>query len=457
MMDKVLAISNGMSNGNGNSKTGEIKNNISASEKTPLKFLFISSQSLSGDLAWEIKKEGHEVKIYIKETTDVYEGFLDRVDDWKAYTDWADVVVFDDVGFGKEAENLRKAGKAVVGGSIYADRLEEEREFGQAEMKRVGMLTLPSWDFNDYDTALQFIQNNPGRYVYKPSGSVSADWKGLLFMGKEEDGKDLYEILAHNKTVLSKKIKQFQLQKFASGVEVGCGAFFNGVDFVGPVTIGFEHKRLFPGELGPLTGEMGTSIFWCEPNYFFKTTMERMKDDLAKSGYVGYVDINCIVNGRGIYPLEFTCRFGYPFISIQMEGVISPWGEFLHAIANHQPYDLKVKKGFQIGVVIATPPFPYEDKSEVEIYHDSSILFKKPNLDGIHLGDVKFVDGDWKVAGNVGYDLVVTGSGSTMEEARKQAYSRIDNIMLQNMFYRTDIGATWAEDSDKLQTWGYLK
>ena len=420
------------------------------------KFLFVSWESLSGDLAWQIKKEGHEVKIYIKETTDVYDGFLDKVDDWKANVDWADVVVFDDVGFGDQADKLRKQGKAVVGGSVYTDRLEEEREFGQSEMKRLGMLTLSSWDFDNYDVALKFIQENPGRYVYKPSGFVPSDWKGLLFMGKEEDGKDLYEILAHNKITLSKKIKQFQLQKFASGVEVGASRFFNGQDFVGPITIGFEHKRLFPGELGPLTGEMGTSIFWCESNYIFRATLEKMKDDLQKSGYVGYIDINCIVNGRGIYPLEFTCRFGYPFISIQGEGVLSPWGEFLHAIANHQPYDLKVKRGFQIGVVIATPPFPYDDKSEVEIYHDSSILFKKPNIEGVHLGDVKFADGDWRVAGNSGYDLVVTGSGSTMEEARKQAYSRIDNIMLQNMFYRTDIGATWAEDSDKLQTWGYL-
>ncbi len=420
------------------------------------KFLFVSWESLSGDLAWQIKKEGHEVKIYIKGTTDVYEGFLDRVDDWKANVDWADVVVFDDVGFGDQADKLRKQGKAVVGGSVYTDRLEEDREFGQSEMKRLGMLTLSSWDFDNYDTALKFLQENPGRYVYKPSGFVPSDWKGLLFMGKEEDGKDLYEILAHNKVTLSKKIKQFQLQKFASGVEVGASRFFNGQDFVGPITIGFEHKRLFPGELGPLTGEMGTSIFWCESNYIFRATLEKMKEDLQKSGYVGFIDINCIVNGRGIYPLEFTCRFGYPFISIQMEGVLSPWGEFLYAIANHQPYDLKVKKGFQIGVVVATPPFPYDDKSEVEIYRDSSILFKKPNTEGVHLGDVKMVDGDWRVAGDVGYDLVVTGSGSTMEEARKQAYARIDNIMLQNMFYRTDIGATWAEDSDKLQTWGYL-
>ncbi len=420
------------------------------------KFLFVSWESLSGDLAWQIKKEGHEVKIYIKENTDVYDGFLEKVDDWKANADWADVIVFDDVGFGEQADKLRKQGKAVVGGSVYMDRLEEDREFGQAEMKRVGMLTLPSWDFNNYDDALKFIQENPGRYVYKPSGFVSSDWKGLLFMGKEEDGKDLYEIISHNKAMLSKRIKSFQLQKFASGVEVGVSAFFNGQDFIYPLSIGFEHKRLFPGELGPITGEMGTSIFWCESNHFFRSTLERMKEDLKKSGYVGYIDINCITNGRGIYPLEFTCRFGYPFISIQMEGVISPWGEFLHAIANNQPYDLKVKRGFQVGVVVATPPFPYDDKSEVEIYRDSSILFKKPNLDGIHLGDVKMVDGDWRIAGDVGYDLVVTGSGTTMEEARKQAYSRIDNIMLQNMFYRTDIGTTWAEDSDKLQTWGYL-
>lgn len=420
------------------------------------KFLFVSWESLSGDLAWQIQKEGHEVKIFIKAETDAYDGFLEKVPDWKALTDWADVIVFDDVGFGAQADSLRKAGKLVVGGSAYTDRLEEDREFGQSEMKRLGMLTLPHWDFDKYDAALKFIQENPGRYVYKPSGFISSDFKGLLFIAKEEDGKDLYEILNHNKKMLERKIKQFQLQKYASGVEVGVSAFFNGRDFIYPIAMGFEHKRLFPGELGPLTGEMGTSIFWCAPNHIFRSTLEKMREDLAKSEYVGFIDINCIANARGIYPLEFTCRFGYPFISIQMEGVLSPWGEFLRAIANHEQCDLKVKKGFQVGVVCATPPWPFKDKAQADIYHDLSILFKKPNLDGVHLGDVKIVEGDWRIAENAGYDLVVTGSGASMEEARKQTYSRIDNIMLQNMFYRADIGATWGEDSDKLQTWGYL-
>jgi phosphoribosylamine--glycine ligase len=439
-------MSNGNGNGNGNGH----------SEKNKYKFLFVSWEALSGDLAWKIQNEGHSVKCYIKSVTDEYDGFLEKVDDWNKYVDWADVVVFDDIGFGKEADKLRKQGKAVVGGSEYTDRLEDDREFGQAEMKRLGMLTLPSWDFDNYDKGLEFIQNNPGRYVYKPSGFVPGDWRGLLFAGKEEDGRDLYEVLSQNKTIISKKIKTFQLQKFVSGVEVGASAFFNGEKFITPILIAFEHKRLFPGEVGPMTGEMGTSMFWCEPNRLFTETTGKMEEDLRKCGYVGYIDINCIVNGRGIYPLEFTARFGYPTINIQQEGVISEWGEFLYAIANKKDFNLKTRKGFQVGVVCVVPPFPYEDKSEFEIYKDLSILFKKPNTEGVHLGDIKTVDNVWRVAGESGYVLIITGNGSTMEEARKHAYSRVDNIMLVNMIYRTDIGANWKDEGDRLHTWGYL-
>jgi len=231
---------------------------------------------------------------------------------------------------------------------------------------------------------------------------------------------------------------------------------FNGNDFIYPVNINFEHKKLFPGDIGPYTGEMGTLMYWSLPNTIFRTTLEKMREDIKKSGYVGYIDINCIANARGIYPLEYTCRFGYPHISIAMEGVISEWGTFLYKIAKGENLELKTKKGFQIGVVCAVPPFPYDDKIEMSIYKDLSIIFKKPNLDGIHLGDVKLVDNHWQIAGDTGYALVVTGSGITVEDARKQVYARLENILLQNMFYRTDIGLGWNEDSDKLQTWGYL-
>jgi len=100
-----------------------------------------------------------------------------------------------------------------------------------------------------------------------------------------------------------------------------------------------------------------TLMFWSETNEIFKTTLLKLKEKLKSSGYVGYIDINSIANAKGIYPLEITSRFGYPTISIQIEGVAEPWGEFFYSLARKEKTDLKVKREFQIGVVVAVPPF----------------------------------------------------------------------------------------------------
>lgn len=437
---------------NGQNQNGHIE---------PKKFLFVSLESLSGDLAWQLTKEGHEVKAHIKDKhdADVYNGFIEKINNWESYKDWADVIVFDDVEFGEIADKLRKNGKLVIGGSVYTDNLEMDRDFGQIEMKKYGVNILPQWQFSNYDEAIEFIEKNPERYVFKPSGNTPSVGKGLLFIGQEEDGKDLLELLRQNKSVWTKKVPVFQLQKFVSGVEVAVGAFFNGKDFILPINVNFEHKRVFPGDIGPFTGEMGTLMFWSEPNKLFRMTLEKMKPALVESGYIGYIDINCIVNGKGIYPLEFTARFGYPTIQIQSEGITMPAGEWLYKLASGEQFELKTKKGFQVGVRISVPTLFVKstDKETVEIYRDLPILFKKPNnLEGIHIEDVKIEDGVWRIAGTSGCLLVVTGSGTTVSEARQQAYTRIKNIMVQSMFYRTDIGLKWNTDSDKLQTWGYL-
>jgi len=341
-------------------------NTGNGAEKKKLKFLFVSIDALIGDLAWQVKKEGHEVKYFIenKEQKDVCNGFVDKCDSWKENKDWADVIIFDDFGFGKEADELRKAGKMVVGGSVYTDKLEMDREFGQQELDAVGISIIPRWNFTSFDEAAEFIKKSPERYVLKPSGMAQNE-KELLFVGQEEDGKDIWEMLHRYKKVWGKQIKEFQLQKYISGVEVAVGAFFNGQEFVGPININFEHKRMFPGELGPSTGEMGTTMLFAAENPLFNATLAKMKDKLAASGYVGYIDINCIVNSRGIYPLEFTSRFGYPHVSIMMEGVLSEWGNFLYGIAKKEKPEFRTKRAFEVGVVVAVPPFPFHDPEAV--------------------------------------------------------------------------------------------
>ena len=422
------------------------------------RFLFVSHDGLIHDLAWEVKKEGNEVRYYIhtKSERDVADGFVEKTENWEAMKDWADVVVFDDIGFGSVCERLRKEGKAVVGGTQYSDRLELDRDFAQEEMKAAGLITLPNWDFDSFDGAIEFVKQNPGRYVVKPNGKVQSE-KILSFVGQEEDGQDIVAILEHYKKGWGTKIKSFQVQKFASGVEVAIGAFFNGEDFVRPVCVNFEHKRMFNDEIGPATGEMGTSSFFAQDNALFRSTLLKMKDRLAACRYVGYMDINCIANARGVYPLEFTPRFGYPTINLQIEGITSKWGEFLEALARGRPFPLKAKKGFQVAVVVAVPPFPFVDREAFEKYSgDAAVIFKKPMSEGIHPGDIKLVNGEWLLAGSSGYALIVTGSGPTMDDAQKEAYNRVKNILIPNMFYRTDIGSRWHRDGDLLQTWGYL-
>ena len=424
------------------------------------KFLFASLSGLIGDIAWQVSKEGHDVRYYIEaeKERDIADGLVAKSKDWEKDADWADIVVFDDtLGQGTRAQTLRAGGKPVIGGTPYTDNLEDDRTFGQEELKKAGVTIIPYQEFDSFDPAIEFVKKNPDRYVIKPSGEAQ-NVKRRLFVGEEEDGIDVIGMLEAYKRAFSEEIKVFQLQRRVNGVEVAVGGFFNGKKFITPININFEHKKLFPGEVGPPTGEMGTSMFWSEPNALFNRTLLKMEPKLAEEGYVGYIDVNCIVNNNGIYPLEFTSRFGYPTISIQQEGMLTPISEFFWDLANGQEPKWRTRSGFQIGVRIVVPPFPFDDEETFNSFSkNAAIVFKRPMNEGIHIEDVKEVNGQWVVAGTSGVVLIVCGIGQTMKQAQAQVYSRIKNILIPNMYYRTDIGDRWVEDSDKLHNWGYLR
>ncbi|MEO8453046.1 MAG: phosphoribosylglycinamide synthetase C domain-containing protein [Gemmatimonadota bacterium] len=424
------------------------------------RFLFVSYDALISDIAWEVVKEGHEVKYFIRTEADreIADGFVPKSLDWEADADWADVIVFDDVlGMGADAQRMRLRGKSVVGGTPYSDRLEDDRAFGQAELKAAGVPIIPQENFTDFTDAITYVKANPNRYVIKPSGEAQ-NMKQLLFVGEEEKGEDVLQVLENYQHAWADRIKEFQLQRRIVGVEVATGAFFNGHEFVYPICVNFEHKKLFPGDIGPATGEMGTAMFWSEPNKIFRATLGRMENRLRRERYVGYIDVNCIVNSNGIYPLEFTARFGYPTISIQQEGMTTPIGDFLKELADGTVTRVKTKTGYQVGVRIAVPPFPFTDhETFLRNSKDAVIIFKKPNREGVHIEDVKLVSGEWLVTGTSGLALIVVGTGPTMRQAQRQAYGRIDNIMIPNMYYRKDIGDRWYEDVDRLHSWGYLR
>jgi phosphoribosylamine--glycine ligase len=103
------------------------------------------------------------------------------------------------------------------------------------------------------------------------------------------------------------------------------------------------------------------------------------------------------------------------------------------------------------------PPFPYDDKKTFELFSkDAVVVFKKDQMDGVHPMHVKKVNDQWLITGNTGIAVLVTGSGITMRDAQRSMYNRIQNVIVNNGYYRTDIGDRWLEDSDKLWSWGLL-
>src|ERR1700724_3185085 len=76
-------------------------------------FLFVSLTGLISDIAWQVSKEGHEVRYFIgdKKEGDIADGFVAKSKDWEKDVNWADTNLFDDtVGQGEKAQDLRKQG-----------------------------------------------------------------------------------------------------------------------------------------------------------------------------------------------------------------------------------------------------------------------------------------------------------------------------------------------------------
>jgi phosphoribosylamine--glycine ligase len=260
------------------------------------------------------------------------------------------------------------------------------------------------------------------------------------------------------------------LQRHIDGIEIGCAHYFNGDDWVGPIEVSIEHKRLFPGDIGPKTYEMGTLMWYDadENNRLFAETLAKLKPYLREIGYRGDIDVNCIVNETGAYPLEITARFGYPAIQLRIEIHESPWGAFLKAVADGKNYSLSWSHGFGVVVLIACPPFPYSISGSerglsprgLTVHFDHSMdddAFRHIHFEDVSVRKDGFGRDEYCVAADTGYVLHVTALTERAENARRKAYELIGKITLPRMFYRHDIGLKFIErDRRELERIGYL-
>jgi phosphoribosylamine---glycine ligase len=425
--------------------------------RTEVRVLGITETCDLGSLYLRLLGEGHEVKVTISEqlAQGTMAGMLPRASDWQRELGWIrqsgeqGVIVFEAIGFGELQDRLRSEGFKVIGGSAFGDRVENDRAFAFDLLAKNGMKVAPVREFSTVANALADLHARPRRCVFKLSDSA-----GNTFVGTLADGADVAALLEIQGVPAGQR---FILMDHVEGVETGVGAYFNGDRFLRPACLDWEHKRFFAGNLGELTGEMGTVATFAGSNRLFETVLEPLEASFRDAGHVGWVNLNTVINEEGVWPLEFTCRFGYPGFAVLEPLQDIGWGELFEKLASRDSIHLPAGGGFSVCIVLTTPPMPLSRK-EVNAPVGLPLIIGDIDPKHLHLGEVGASGSKLVTAGLYGWTAVVTGTGRTVSEAKTRAYENASKVHAPNMRYRLDIGdALINGELEKLSKWGWLK
>jgi phosphoribosylamine--glycine ligase len=417
-----------------------------------MRILGIGTSCDLGAMYLSLRDAGHDVRVYSEDFADsgTMAGMLEHVADWRAELGWVraagreGVIVVETADLGREQDQLRRDGFQVIGGSEEGDRLENDRAYAQSVLHELGMQSPLTVHFSDFDHAIAHIELHPARYVFKLNGGVTSAWRN--FVGQSEDGSDVVAMLRGQRArlhAIGVNDASFVLSEHVNGIEMGTGAFFNGERFLSPACLDWEHKRFFPGDIGELTGEMGTVVTYRGAERLFGATLAKLAPRLRQSGYVGYINLNTIVDERGIWPLELTSRFGYPGYAILSALQRDDWAGMFARLLDVDRFELDTAPGFAVGVVLTVPPFPYRYGYE-QISKGLPITFH-PQLTAaerelFYLAEVALHGGQLIASGTSGYLMVATGVGESVALAQQRAYALARRVRVPNLRYRNDIG-----------------
>jgi phosphoribosylamine--glycine ligase len=410
-----------------------------------------------GSLYLRLLDEGHEVRVTVSEplAQGTMAGLVPRSADWRSEIDWLRAegsdgfIIFEAIGFGDLQDQLRGQGFNVIGGSRFGDQLESDRSFAFDLLKRGGLKVAEVREFATTLEAIADLTADPRRCVFKRCSS-----NGETFVGTLADGSDVTALLKMRAVPPGERII---LVNHIEGVETGVGAYFNGNRFLRPACVDWEHKRFFTGNMGELTGEMGTVATFTGSDRLFEATLAPLEQLFREAGHVGWINLNTIINEEGIWPLEFTCRFGYPGFAVLEPLQALGWGDLLRRLMSRDCSTLPTRAGFSTCIVLTTPPMPLSRK-EVDAPVGLPITVGDIEPAHLHLGEVAALDSHLVTAGLYGWTAVVTGIGETVGDSKAAAYTNAAKVQAPNLRYRLDIGdALINGELERLSKWGWLK
>lgn len=432
-----------------------------------MKVLFMSAKGDEGfatDLAMRAQNAGHQVRYWMHAETPIGQGLIDRPREWEPSMDWADLIIMTgNALFPEKLNDYFTKGYPIFGANPKAAELELDRGKGQEILKRYGIETLPYTVVSSPEEAIEFVLKKGKPFAMKPWGGL-AD-KSTTCVPKTLD-EALFTILRWKRKGLFKG--QFMMQEMVDGLEFGIAAYFGPGGFSRALEESWEHKKFLTGNLGCNTGEMGTVIRHVSKSKLFDEVLAPLEDYLHLVNYIGDISVNCMIADSKPWPLEFTMRCGWPDTCIRQAVIkVDPVEWMADLIYGRDTF--KVSTNIVVGVVMTHGHFPQEDKDACQEWKGFPIEgVTSDNEKHIHWQQV--MDGKMPIAKGRKWEeipamctagqyvCVMTGTGDTVELAKKRAYRTVKEISWpSNIMYRLDIGDRLEEHLPQLQKWGYAK
>lgn len=432
-----------------------------------MNILILDDEAVGLAFALRALDQGHYVKHWVGKTGQgdeefVGQGLVDRVPEWKKHMGWADLIVCTgNAKLGKDLKPYQENGYPIFAPNDKGAKLELDRQYGNEMLQEYGIPCLPCTEFHDFKAAIRHVEHTGQAFACKPWGG-EAD-KSLSYVA--DSPEDL--IFTLEKWASEGVKPDFILQEKVEGIEMGVAAFFGPGGFAGLIEESWEEKKFLTGGLGQNTGEMGTTIRYTAQSALFDRVLAPMEPHLLSIGYVGDVNVNCIIGLEdGIpWPLEFTARMGWPDWNIRMQ---------LHGgdLAQHMLDCINGRDTFEclpevaVGVVMAHGDFPHGNMKARELAGYPLRGITEDNLSQLAFQSVMWGLAPVAVGGRIkdslcyvtagDYVLIACGSGQSVSAARNHAYDATHSITWpSNRMFRIDIGERLEKQIPILQHHGY--
>ncbi len=338
------------------------------------------------------------------------------------------------------ADAFRAAGRAIVGPTQAAAKLEGSKIFAKQFMSRARIPTAGFVAVHNEADALRNLDRFGFPVVLKADGLAAG--KGVVIAVDRAQAESAVRGLMSGELVGSAGTR-LVIEEFLSGEEVSFIVLSDGSHIL-PLEPTQDHKPVSDGDTGPNTGGMGA---YCDARILDATarqqildrliepTLAQMRDDGCP--FTGFLYAGLMMTAAGPKVLEFNVRLGDPETQPLMHRLGSDFAAVLSAAAHNDlgGASLAWRAEPSVCVVLASAGYPGAIRSGYPI---SGIeRAEAAGATVFHAGTRMGPKGLETAGGRV---LGVTASGADLSSAIDHAYEAVRKIQFEGMHYRTDIG-----------------